>query len=117
MKAKANKKSLLPLIKLISKLKSNDIPDVLDLLSDKGINGICECVYNVIFTQLNLSKRKRNLLKKKINKQCSLHKLKRIVGKDPIFKRRRYLKQQASGLPLILATAIPFLANLIFGKK
>jgi len=114
---KTNKKSLLPLAKLISKLKPEEVPSVLDLISDQGVNGICECVYNVIFTDLKLSKRKKSILKKKIKTKCSLHKIKKIVSKQPIYKRRNYIKQQAGVLPLILATAIPFLADLIFGKK
>jgi hypothetical protein len=114
---KSNKKSLFPLVKIISKMKPDDIPGVIDLLSNEGVNGICECVYNVIFNDLKLSSKKKSALKKKIKNKCSLEKLKVVVGKQPISKRRDYLKQEAGGLPFILATAIPFLANLIFGKK
>jgi hypothetical protein len=117
MKKRSDKKSLLTLVRAVSKMKPEEIPNALDMISDKGVHGISECVYNVIFNDLKIGKKKRNILKKKIGEKCSIHKLRKIVTKGPISKRRRYLKQQGGVLPLILGAAIPFLANLIFGSK
>jgi len=81
-------------------------------------NNICECVYNVIHTDLNLPKQKKNKLKNFIKANCSIHRINKIASKkENLFKRRKALKQEGKGLPMILATAIPFLIDLITGRK
>lgn len=112
------KKNLVSLIKILSKSKSEDINDILEYLSDDAVDNVCECVYNVIHTDLKLNKRKKQNLKKFLKSNCSINKLKTVSSKKiPIFKRRKALTQIGKGLPLILGTALPFLIDLIFGKK
>jgi hypothetical protein len=50
----------LPLIRVLSKLKSEDITPLLDILPDEATEIICECVYNVLHTDIKLSSKKRN---------------------------------------------------------
>ena len=108
----------LPLIRVLSKLKSEDIIPLLDVLPDEATEIICECVYNVLHTDLKLSSKKKSHLKKFIKSNCNIHRLEKISKKSqPIFKRRKALKQEGKGLPLLLGAAIPFLVDLFMGRK
>lgn len=113
------KKKMVHLIKVLSQTKPADLNKILSYLSDDAINDICECIYNVIYTDLKLSARKKSHLRKCIKSNCSMHKkIKTITSKkEPIFKRRKALNQVGGFLPLLLGTALPFLVDLIFGKK
>lgn len=106
--------NIIHLLKLIQKQNN---PNVFDFLNDEAIDCICECVFNVLYTDLKLPSYKKNKLKKFLKHNCSVHRLKKIASKKvPINKRRKALKMEGRGLGLILASAIPFLTNLIFGK-
>lgn len=108
------KGKLIPILKSLSKMKGEEVSHSIDCLNDEAIDDICECVYNVIFTDLKLSARKRASLKKHINQKCSSKRLKLITKRShPVSKRRLLLQQEGSGLPLLLMTAVPFLINLI----
>jgi hypothetical protein len=108
-----NKKNFIPLLEVLRKMKSNEIPKIMDYLDDNSVNSICECYYNIIHTNFNISKRKKNKLRNHTKTNCSMHRLKTICNKSsPVFKRRKALKQEGKGLPLILAAAIPLLTSL-----
>lgn len=108
------KAKLLPLIKSFSKMNKDDVSHCVDCLNDETVNGICECVYNVIFTDLKLSPKKQSALKKHLKTKCSIDKIKKITKKSyPVSKRRELLKQEGSGLPMLLMTAVPFLIDLV----
>jgi hypothetical protein len=108
----------LPLIRVLSKLKSEDITPLLDILPDEATEIICECVYNVLHTDIKLSSKKKSHLKKFIKSNCSLHRLEKISKKSlPVAQRRKALKQEGKGLPLLLGAAIPFLMDLFMGRK
>jgi len=115
---KKEKKKFLPLLKIIQKLPKEHVQHLINYLSDEAIDNICECVYNVVNVDLNLSKEKKKKLKKCIHKECSVNRLKCIMNKSQqISKRRKALSMEGKGLGLLLSAAIPFLTNLIFGKK
>ncbi len=79
-------------------------------LDDDGINDICECIYNVIFTDLNISKRKKDILRKHIKQYPNI---KNIINKKvSVSKRRQALIQHGSGIGLILSTVLPLLTSL-----
>lgn len=100
-------------ISVISKLKPDQFEALIDNLSEKAINDIGECVYNAIYTDLHLSSKKKSYLKRHIKKNCCVKKIKTITTKTaPLSKRRMALKQSGKGLPLILASVIPFIASL-----
>lgn len=103
----------LSLIKFARKLKPEELECFIDYLSDPAIEQMCECIYNVINTDLKLPRRKVGQLKKHIKTKCNSKRLKCISNKKvPIFKRRKALKQEGRGLGLLLASAIPFLTSL-----
>jgi len=113
-----NRKKYIPLLNILKKLKPTEISGIIDFLNDDAVDNICECVYNVIHTDLNLPKQKKNKLKNFIKANCSIHRINKIASKkENLFKRRKALKQEGKGLPMILATAIPFLIDLITGRK
>jgi len=105
--------SLHDFIAVISKLKPNQFEALIDNLTDKAIDNIGECVYNAIYTDLNLPNRKKLALKRHIKKNCCVKRIKMISSKKiPLSKRKKALKQSGRGLPLILASVIPFIASL-----
>lgn len=113
-----NRKKYIPLLNVLKKLKPKEMSDIVDFLNDDAIDNICECVYNVIHTDLNLPNKKKSRLRNFIKSNCSLHRINKISSKkENIFKRRKALKQEGKGLGMILATAIPFLIDLIAGRK
>ena len=110
-------KHSLSLLEVLQKMKPYDVPKVVDHLNDESIDSICECVYNIIHTNLNLPARKRAQLKKHIKSNCSIPRLKKICNKGtPLCKRRKALQQEGKGLPFLLAAAIPFLTSLFAVK-
>jgi hypothetical protein len=112
------KKQHLNLIKSLSKTKKQHLPHIIEHLSDNSIDKLCECLYNVIYSDLKLSKGKKNQIKKCLKNECSITRLKKITNKKvPLSKRRLALSMEGRGLGLLLSAAIPFLTNLIFGKK
>lgn len=117
---KRAKKKTLSLLNSLKRLPPDAIKHLIDHLTDESIDEICECIYNVINVDLKLNKKTKHKLKKHIHKNCSKNRLKCIINKkQPISKRRRALSMEGGfgGLGLLLSTAIPFLTNLIFGKK
>lgn len=111
------KQKYLPLLKVLKKLRGDDLSGVVEFLNDDAVDNLCECIYNLIHTDLNMSKKKKASLKNYIKKNCSIHNLKKISSKKvPISKRKKYLQMEGKGLPLLLGAIIPLLANLIAGK-
>ena len=117
MISRNEKKKYLPLLNVLRKLDAKDVSNVMDFLTDDAIDHVCECVYNVLHTDLSLSRPKKTRLKNFIKSNCSVHRLKKISKKTlPVSKRRKALKQEGKGLGMILASVIPFLANLFTPK-
>ena len=77
----------------------------------------CECVYNVIHTDLSLSPSVKKKLRSHLKNKCSGKNLKIITQKKtPVSKRRKALSQEGNGIGLILGTVIPYLAKLIYDR-
>jgi hypothetical protein len=84
-----NRKKYIPLLNVLKKLKPAEISGIIDFLNDDAVDNICECVYNVIHTDLNLPKQKKNKLKNFIKANCSIHRINKIASKK---ENRRALK-------------------------
>jgi hypothetical protein len=111
-------KNFIPILKIMKKLSGEDLNSFLDHLNDTSIDNVCECIFNVVNTDLKLSKAKRLKLRNHVKKNCCLSNIKRITNrKVPIYKRRKALQMEGRGLPLILASVIPFLTSLFTRKK
>lgn len=110
------KKNTGELLKLIKRMKGNEFSNFIDAVSDNTVDEICECVYNVVNSNLKFGRRKKLQLKRHIRKNCSVHRIRKIMNKKiPVFKRRKALKMEGRGLPMLLASAIPFVIDLIGG--
>jgi hypothetical protein len=110
MKTKKSYKDKQKLYECIVKVPDYLRQHIIKHLDDEGINTICECLYNVIFTDLKLSKKKKLLLKKHIK---NFPNIKQLTNANVSVSKRRYaLTQQGSGIGLILSTVLPLLASL-----
>jgi hypothetical protein len=116
MKKKLSKDKM-KLYTSLHKLKPAVLSDVIQHLDDNSIDHLCECVYNVIYTDLSLSPKVKQRLRNQLKKSCSTKNLKVITTKKiPVSKRRKALSQEGSGIGLILGTVIPYLAKLIYDR-
>ena len=72
MKKRLSKEKL-KLYQSLQKMKPDVLSEIMQHLDDNSINDLCECVYNVIHTDLSLSpkvkQRLRNHLKKNVQKK------------------------------------------------
>lgn len=110
-------KTIIGLLKKIKKMSPQQFSTMVETINDKTVDDLCQCVYNVIYTDLHFSKKKKTCLKKHIHKNCSKARLKMLSEKSaPLSKRRKAMRQEGKGLPLLLASAIPFLINLFKPK-
>lgn len=106
-------KKNLPLYESLKKLPKEALKHVIEHLDDDSIDAICECVYNVVHTNLNMSKKKKSTLKKNLHAHCCLKNLKRISNsKLSVSKRRKALMQEGQGIGLILSAIVPLLTKL-----
>jgi hypothetical protein len=106
------------LYKALSKMKPDVLGDVLGHLSDNSVDDVCECVYNVIKTDLKLPSKTKKQLRRKLLQRCSQKNLSIITSKNvPVSKRKHALSQEGSGIGLILGTVVPLLAQLLFNRK
>lgn len=106
-------KKILALLRHIEKLRCHDLSEFIDMLNDDHVDNICECVYNVMYTDMKMGKHRKIKLKRHIIKNCSKKRIQLIANKNvPLFKRKKALKQEGRGLGLILASVIPFLTSL-----
>ena len=116
MKSSAAKKYAL--YKSLSKIKPEVLKDVLNHLDDNAVDDVCECVYNVIHTDLNLPARVKKRLRQKLKTKCSRKNLAIITSKkNAVSKRKKALAQEGSGIGIILGTVLPLLAQWLFNRK
>jgi hypothetical protein len=98
----------------LNKLKPTELKHIISHLNDDGINSICECVYNIIYTDLKFSKQKKKLLKRHITNNCCMKNIKIITNsKDNISKKRKALLQEGKGIGFILSSLIPILTKIL----
>jgi hypothetical protein len=98
----------------LNRLKPNELKHIINHLNEDGINSICECIYNIIYTDLHLNKRKKKILKTHIKTHCCLKNLKIITNKKyNILTKKKALLKEGKGIGLILSTLSPLLTNLL----
>lgn len=108
---KKNFKDKFHLYECIAKVPSNLRQHILKHLDNESVDDICECLYNVVFTDLNLSKKKKKKLREHIHK--NIPNIKHLTNrKVAVSKRRQALSQHGNGIGLILSTILPFIAKL-----
>ncbi len=108
-------KEKVKLYKSLHKMKPDVLKEVIQHLDENSINDLCECVYNVIHTDLSLSPKAKQRLRIQLKKKCSHNNLRIITNKKiAVSKRRKALSQEGAGLGIILATVVPYIAKLIY---
>lgn len=108
----------LKLYKALKGLKPDVLSEIIQHLNENSIDALCECVYNVIHTDLSLSPKIKSMLRKKLKSKCSQKNLSSITSKKvSVSKRKQALSQEGAGIGIILSTIVPLLANLLFNRK
>lgn len=111
------RRDFIHLLKFVKSLKKGEFQYLVDHLNDSSIDHLGECIFNLIYTDLKMGNRKVKKLRSHIKNNMSASRLKLIANKSaPLLKRRKALKQEGRGLPMLLASVIPFLANLFIPK-
>lgn len=112
------KKEKLKLYKALNGLKPDVLSGIIEHLNENSVNALCECVYNVIHTDLSLTPKVKSNLRKKLKSKCNEKNLKSITSKNvSVSKRKKALSQEGTGIGIILSTIVPLLANLLFNRK
>jgi hypothetical protein len=110
-------KEKMELYNSLHKLKPDTLRTIINYMDDNAVDSLCECVYNVIHTDLSLSSKAKQRIRNHLRKKCSLKNIKVITTKNlPVSKRRKALSQEGAGIGLILGTVIPYLAKLIYDR-
>ena len=111
-------KQKIQLFDALKDVKKEKLVHVLKHIDEKGIEHICECVFNTIFTDLNLPKPKRSSIRQKFKTKSGLRNLNIITNKNKDFNRKKKaILQEGQGIGLILATVAPLLAQLFARKR
>lgn len=105
------------LIKALKKLDKNGLTHVISHFDKEGIDKVCECVFNTIFTDLKISKRRRRKIKSVLNNDKSKNNIKIITkGRGNYLKRKAAILQEGEGIGLILSALAPLVTSLFTGK-
>ena len=109
-KCALNKKTF-RLISSLSKLGDSEQQVVVKYLNRDGREALYECVANCIYGTNTIPKLKQAELKETLGKKRKVYKYLAKPKNNPI-RKKKLLSQTGGGLPLILATVLPFLATL-----
>lgn len=103
--------SKLELLQIVQHCKSSHRPHLFKFLDDKSINTLSEVIQNVLFHDLNLSKKQKRMLFKKYGGQRK--QLKLLTNKsNSTAKKKKILTQVGGSLGAILGIALPILTSL-----
>lgn len=106
------------LYKALKSVKPDVLGEIIQHLDNNSVHALCECVYNVLHTDMSLSTKTKQMLRKKLKRHCNEKNLKSITSKNvSLSKRKKALQQEGTGIGLILSTVVPFLANLLFNRN
>ncbi len=113
--SRASMRQYLPLFKALSKLKPAQGGEIYGNLSDDAVNAVCECVHNIAYSDIGLSRSKQRTVRKCMCKNKSA--IKFLAKKNnSITRKRKLMKQEGGYLGTILAAAVPFLISLFTRK-
>ena len=116
MRPSKNNLSKLELLQIVKHCKSSHRPHLFKYLDNKSIKILSEVIQNVLFRDLNLSKKQKRMLAKKYgNKQKQL----KLLAKksNSTANKKKILTQVGGSLSAILGIALSILSSLIFGHK
>ena len=95
------------LLKALSKCKSKYRKSILTIADKPLIKAICECVYNVLLGNINLTDTNKQKLKK------HKHILRKLIDKSSLKEKKKILIQKGGFLQFIIPAVITGLASII----
>ena len=109
-------KKYYPILDKLTKSKSDKTSlKILDKLPKAGIDSICECLYNILYSN-RLNKKSLHYLKRLPDEMKNII---RYLALTPITKetktKKKLLRQAGGSIGAILSTILPMLAPLLFG--
>ena len=109
-------KKFYPSFKAMSSASASKQQSILSELPNSGVSAVCECLYNVLYSnQVDKQKLKR-LKKLPIKTKDIIRELTILPRKGQFAKKRALLRQSGGSIGAIIAAALPLLLNL-FAKK
>lgn len=105
----------LNLLRLLQRLKSEDVRQVLQYLNDDGLNTLGELTKNLLYCRCNISPKEKLTLKKKLGPHKK--EFQKIARKktNQEHRRRLLIDQNGSGLlSLLLSIGVPLLSSILF---
>ena len=103
-----------PVLNKISKTKSKSrISTILNELPNSGINAVCECLYNALYSDKLDGKSLTRLKKLDPLTKENIRTIVYQPKKGRYTHKRRLLEQSGGSLGAIIATVLPLLVNLI----
>jgi hypothetical protein len=100
----------------LKEIPKEKVVHVLKHIDEKGIESICECVFNTIYTDLELSRPKQNVLRRAFSKKKKSVSI--LADKNNnFFKKKKAVVQVGSGIGVLLATVAPLLLQLLTRKR
>lgn len=101
MKRQHFSSSFLSILKLFRKLKTDEVEALIEHLTDNTVDSICECVFNVLNTDLKFSKRRTAYLKRHIKKNVMYIELKQFqIRRYQYLRDEKLLNRKGKGLVL-----------------
>ncbi len=104
----------LPLLKTLRRLKPKEQKKVIEGLSPKAVDQLCECVYNFMYSDFGLQEANRDSLRVLLkNRKRTLSDI--ADARQPVEARQAKLANQAgSGIfTVLLTTLVPLITSLI----
>ena len=115
MRATRKRINQLNLLRLLRKLKSEDVRLILHFLNEEGLNTLGELTKNLLYCRCNISPKEKITLKKKLSPYKSAFRkiARKKTNQDQ--RRRLLINQNGSGLlSLLLSIGVPLLSSILF---
>ncbi len=112
-KTKLNAKQChLTFLKLLKKLSKQELRDTLSFLSDNAVDSLCEVLFNCLYSEITMPKRRKMYLKQLIAQhRRAYHKI--TDKEEPVEERRKLLqKQSPKSLYRFIQIIVPVFSDL-----
>ena len=115
MMTKNQLRKIFPLLKVLNRLKPDDLTVILEFLNTRGCEAVCDCVKNAIHNQHISTKNKKKLKKRLVKDKQIYYRL--IKGRKASKQKQKKLVQVGgSAVGLIISAVLPVLAQYLFKK-
>ena len=108
----SHKKRTLLALRMLNNVRDEDKRSAIRLLSNDGVDRICEAVRNILFCRQPMCSRKKNQLRKLLQSHSKAFHAIADINIDTE-KRKRLLEQKGGFLGTLLSIAIPIISGII----